>query len=137
MCVPRLAAHYVPRDTLPGLFRQYLRYGHYRAKTVRRHPDSLRRSHLLAPGVALVSLLAAAGPRHARRPARAALGGYAVAVAAATGGSAGREGPRDAAGVAAVFVVMHQAWGLGFLAGCARFGVPLAALRRAYLSSEA
>ena len=36
---------------------------------------------------------------------------------------------RDAAWVPVVFAVMHLAWGAGFLTGCARFGVPVAALR--------
>ena len=29
-----------------------------------------------------------------------------------------------------VFAAMHVAWGLGFLAGCVRFGPPAAALAR-------
>jgi hypothetical protein len=30
----------------------------------------------------------------------------------------------------AIFATMHLAWGIGFYAGCARFGPPLRALRR-------
>ena len=88
VCLPQLAAGYVPRDSLPALFRQYWRYGHYRVKTVRRHPGSLRRSHLLAPALPLAAIAAAVGPRHVRRPARGALAGYAVAVASASAGAA-------------------------------------------------
>ena len=34
VCVPEMAASYIPRDTLPALARQYLRYGRYRVKKV-------------------------------------------------------------------------------------------------------
>ncbi len=127
VCLPQLAARYVPRDSLPALFRQYWRYGHYRVRTTRRHPETLRRSHLLAPGVALAAMAGAAGPRPARRVSRLALGLYAVALGAASARCARQANPRDAAGVPAVFVVMHLSWGLGFLAGCIRFGPPLGA----------
>jgi hypothetical protein len=43
----------------------------------------------------------------------------------ATAVAAARRAPlRDAAALPAVFATMHAAWGVGFLAGCARFGVP-------------
>ncbi len=38
ICLPEMAGHYVPRDSLRGLARQYFRYGFYRARTFRRHP---------------------------------------------------------------------------------------------------
>ncbi|HEX4564554.1 MAG TPA: glycosyltransferase, partial [Solirubrobacteraceae bacterium] len=40
LCVAEMAGHYVPRDSLPSLARQYLRYGFYRARTFRAHPGS-------------------------------------------------------------------------------------------------
>ena len=131
VCLPEMAARYAPRDSLPGLARQYWRYGHYRVRTTRRHPGSLRRSHLLAPALALSALAAVAGPRRARGAARAGLGVYAIAVASVSVSAARDEDPRDAAALPAVFAVMHLAWGLGFLAGCLRFGPPLRALARA------
>jgi GT2 family glycosyltransferase len=127
VCLPQLAASYSPRDSLPGLWRQYWRYGHYRVRTVRRHPQSLRRSHLLAPGLVLALLLRAAGPRRLRRRAGLALRLYAVALVGASARCAGRGDPRDVAALPAVFGVMHLAWGAGFLAGCVRFGLPVAA----------
>jgi cellulose synthase/poly-beta-1,6-N-acetylglucosamine synthase-like glycosyltransferase len=130
VCLPEMAASYAPRDSLPALARQYWRYGRYRAKTSRRHPHSMRRSHLLAPG--LVATMAAAPLLRGApgRVARTALAAYpaAVLLAAVQTARAGRATPRDAAAVPLVLATMHVAWGGGFLAGAARFGPPLRAL---------
>src|SRR5215216_446548 len=128
VCVPDMAARYVPRRGLRALARQYWRYGQYRAKTCRRHPESMRRSHLLPP----LATLAVAGsliPRRAAAPLRIAVAGYALALGAESARVARRAGAgRDAVRLPAVFATMHLAWGGGFLAGCARFGVPVAAI---------
>ena len=58
VCIPEMAALYVPRDSLRALARQYWRYGNYRAKTCRAHPESMRRSHLLPPALAIAVPLA-------------------------------------------------------------------------------
>ena len=47
---PRIAAHYAPRDTLRGLFRQLFRYGRGRVRLGRKHPETLSIKTLL-PGV--------------------------------------------------------------------------------------
>ena len=60
--LPELAARYIPRDSIRGLARQYARYGFYRAKTARRHPESMRRSLWLPPGLVLTLAAAAAAP---------------------------------------------------------------------------
>jgi glycosyltransferase involved in cell wall biosynthesis len=127
VCLPEMGAHYVPRSSPAALARQYWRYGYYRAKTARRHPESLRASHLLAPAITLALPLAAVGPRRLRRFARAALGGYGLALAAETARTARREPAADAAALPAVLATMHGAWGTGFLAGCVAFGPPLEA----------
>lgn len=130
VCLPELGARYVPRNSLAALGRQYWRYGQYRAKTARRHPRSMRASHLLPPGLILVLVAGIAGPKAVRRPARAALAGYACVLGFVSGRAALRSSPRDAAALPAVFALMHTAWGAGFLLGCLRFGPPLGALRR-------
>lgn len=130
VCVPEMAARYVPRDSLRSLGRQYWRYGQYRAKTSHRHPHSMRRSHVLAPGVVLAAV-AAMLPGPQRTPARIGTGAWATALAA-TGAHVARHGagPGDAAAVPVVLATMHLAWGAGFLVGAARFGPPVAALLR-------
>jgi succinoglycan biosynthesis protein ExoA len=122
VCVPAMAAAYLPRDSLPALAEQYHRYGFYRVKTALRHPETMRRSHVLAPGLVLAAAAAVAGPL--RRPARAGLVAYAGVVAA----ESARSARTDAPAVAAVFATMHLAWGVGFLRGCATLGVPWRAL---------
>jgi succinoglycan biosynthesis protein ExoA len=128
--LPEMAAEYVPRNTLKGLARQYYRYGLYRGKTSRRHANSLRRSHMLAPGLAVASVAAVAAPRVLRRPAQAALLAYALALTATAVrvSEPGRE--RDAAALPLVFAIMHLTWGAGFVASFVRYGPPLAALAR-------
>jgi succinoglycan biosynthesis protein ExoA len=131
VCLPELGARYVPRDSLKALALQYGRYGFYRAKTSVHHPESLRRSHLLAPTVALTLTASVLGPGWLRTLARAGLLVYALAVLSATAQVARRARSRDVAGLPLVFVTMHAAWGVGFLGGCARFGPPLRAFARA------
>ena len=126
VCVPAMAAAYLPRDSLPALAEQYHRYGFYRVKTARRHPETLRRSHLLAPGVLVVAAAALVAPRPLRGLARAGLVVYGAAVAAESVRAAGSDAPA----VAAVFATMHVSWGVGFLRGCAALGVPWRALSR-------
>jgi succinoglycan biosynthesis protein ExoA len=127
VCLPELSAEYVPRDSLAMLARQYWRYGHYRAKTSGRHPETMRRSHLLPPGLALALVGGLAG----RRTARAGLALYALAALGVSATSAGdADDPRDAAALPLVFLCMHLPWGFGFLAGCVRWGPPVEAIRR-------
>ena len=129
VCIPEMAASYVPRDDLRSLARQYWRYGLYRAKTSRRHPESMRRSHVLPPAATL-SVLLMLLPGRAGRLARMSLGAYSLGLMWVSAGTLRRARPGDAASLPLVFGVMHFAWGLGFLVGCARFGPPVAALRR-------
>jgi succinoglycan biosynthesis protein ExoA len=127
VCVPELAARYVPRNTISGLARQYFRYGYYRAKTARRHSNSMRPSHLLPPGLVLAGVAALLAPRRLRRLSRAALTAYGAAMAVESVRVAKPE-RASPSGLAVVFATMHSAFGVGFLSGCARFGAPLKAL---------
>jgi len=130
VCRAEMAAEYLPRDRLSALARQYWRHGRYRAKTNRRHPGSLRRTHLLPPAMVVTAAAAVAAPKPARRLARAAMGAYAGALVATAVGAA-RHGARgrEAAGLLAVLPVMHASWGTGFMAGVARYGVSPAGVR--------
>ena len=118
VCVPQMAAWYLPRNSVRGIARQYFHYGRYRARTSLKHPASLRPAHVLAPGVVVTLAAAALVPRPLRGLARLGTGLYATAVAAESTRLAGRDAPH----VAAVFAAMHLAWGAGFLVGLAQFG---------------
>jgi succinoglycan biosynthesis protein ExoA len=128
VCLPEMGARYIPRDSLPGMARQYWRYGIYRAKTSRRHAHTMRRSHVLAPGVAIASIGSVIAPRPLRKVARGGLVVYLLTIFGASARVAVRGDRRDAAFLPAVFATMHLSWGFGFLVGCARFGIPLRAL---------
>jgi glycosyltransferase involved in cell wall biosynthesis len=127
--LPAMAARYIPRSSVRALARQYARYGFYRAKTSRVHPESMRVSHLLPPAIVVTAAAALAGPSVVRGPARIGAAAYGVAVAAAAASSA-RERRDEALLVPPVLAAMHLAWGAGFLAGCCRFGPPVGAVRR-------
>jgi glycosyltransferase involved in cell wall biosynthesis len=126
VCVPAMAAGYFPRDSLRALAEQYHRYGFYRVKTSLRHPESLRRSHVLAPGLVLTAAAAAVAPRPVRTAARAGVAAYAAAVLATSAQAA--DDAADAAALPLVFATMHLSWGAGFLHACARLGPPWTAL---------
>lgn len=128
VCVPAMAAEYIPRDSLRRLARQYWWYGYYKVKTVRRHPDSMRPSHLLPPGVAATAVAAVAAPRPVRRLARLGLGFYLAAIGQASLRTRGRAPAADVATLPAVFATMHLSYGFGALWGCRRMGVPAAAV---------
>lgn len=128
VCVPALAAGYIPRDSLRALAEQYHRYGFYRVKTSLRHPESLRRSHVLPPGVVVAALAAVAAPPPLRRVARAGLGAYAAALLAVSARELRSGRVADVASLPLVFATMHLAWGAGFLRGSATLGIPWRAL---------
>lgn len=130
VCLPDMAASYVPRDDLRALARQYWRYGDYRVRTSHRHPSTLRRSQLLPPGLLLTAAAAVAAPRPVARPARVGLLAYAVALGATSGRVARAVPVADAAALPVVHATMHLSYGAGFLVSCFRRGVPVAALRQ-------
>jgi succinoglycan biosynthesis protein ExoA len=134
-CVPEMAAQFIPRNSLSAIARQSWHGGYYRAKTSNAHPRSTRRSQVLAPALA-VSLATLLAPLGALRwVGRGAVALWCAFVVAFALGQAYRETsaelgmtPADLGALPAVLVAMHLAWGLGFLAGCVRFGPPLRAL---------
>jgi succinoglycan biosynthesis protein ExoA len=128
MCVPEMAAAYIPRNSLKRLARQYWRYGFYRVKTSLVHPDSMRPSHMLPPGLAVTLLASVAPPRVLRAPARIGLLIYMGALLVDSAGAARRAKATDAACLPAVFATMHLSAGFGFLWACLRLGPPLRAI---------
>ena len=135
LLAPSMAAYYIPRDDPRALAEQYWRYGVWRARTSVEHPESMRPSHLLPPLVtialgaaALSFLLPRRGVFRALRAGRAAALLY-KAVVLAESGRAAHGDAEGAARLAVVYPVMHIAWGAGNIAGFARFGSPVPALR--------
>jgi succinoglycan biosynthesis protein ExoA len=129
VCLPEMVGEYVPRNSLPALGRQYFRYGFYRARTFRRHPSSMRKSHLIAPALVCALVAGVVAPRPLRRASRLAVGGYLAAITVTAANVAARPGERvEGALLLVVLPTMHLGWGFGTLAGALRFGPPIAAL---------
>lgn len=117
VCLPEMAADCATRASLSGLARQYRKYGYDRAMTERRHPGSLRRSHLLP--VAVLTTLAASvlSPRPLRRLARIGMGVYLAALAWGAADVGKRDGFEAGLAAPLVFVTMHLCWAEGFVRG--------------------
>jgi succinoglycan biosynthesis protein ExoA len=130
ICLPAMGGEYVPRDSFRGLWRQYLGYGEFRARTSKRHPHSMRASHLLAPAVVIATAWALAGPsRRLRRLARLGQGAYAASLLAAGARALqSADAPADAALVPVALAVMHYGHGVGQIQGWIKYGPPLAAV---------
>jgi succinoglycan biosynthesis protein ExoA len=128
ICLPAMGAEYVPRDSIRGLWRQYLGYGEFRALTALRHPTAMRASHLLAPGVVVAAGASIVAPRPLRRAARLGISAYGVSLAAAGLRARGRG---ESAGTAALLPVvlgtMHFGHGAGQLKAWGKYGPPLRA----------
>ena len=129
VCVPAMAAAYLPRDSLPGarppvpplrlLPRQDGACGIRRACAGRT---------CWRPGSCSPRPPRWRAARPVRVAARAGLAAYAAAVALEAVRAARSEPLADAASLPAVFATMHFAWGAGFLRGCAVLGIPWRAL---------
>ena len=112
---PRLRIAWKSKQSVPDLYRQYVRYGRGKLDVTRLHPGSLRPRHLVPP--LLVPYLAAAVAATAlRRPGLATtmVAPYAAALAVASVRTARTLDDRQAQLlVPASFLAMHLGWGLG------------------------
>ena len=133
ICVPAMAAHYAPRETLRGISRQYYGWGANRIRTARHHPETLRRSALL-PLALVCDFAVSLSPwklRGLRGLCRGALFSYGLILVAATGSACQRaDDDRDAWRVPLVLASMHLGNGAGLVCGVLHEGPPLAALTR-------
>jgi GT2 family glycosyltransferase len=137
ICLPAMAAEYVPRDSLQSLWSQYRGYGRYRARTSSLHPRAMRVSHLLAPAIVATSVAAVASPTPIRRLARLGTGAYLAALAGAGFRAWDRSSNvQEAALVPVALAIMHFGHGIGTLDGFRRYGLPLAALARLARADE-
>lgn len=123
---PDIRCTYFPRRRMRTLGRQYLRYGWWKIPMLLRHPGAVRFRQLVPLG--FVTTLVLLSVASVWLPvARAALAALLVVYAAAILGSAfvtaRRGGDRRLwLPVAAAFVIIHLAWGLGGLTHLLTFG---------------
>lgn len=113
---PSICSIYRPRGSLRALARQFWWYGRWKARVVRRHPDSLKPRHLAAP--ALVMGLAASPvlsvSRRGRRLVMLTLAAYGGLIACSVKRARPRQHDASPVVLAAAFPVMHVSWGAGF-----------------------
>jgi succinoglycan biosynthesis protein ExoA len=127
MLVPEMASEYMPRNTLKSLWLQYWRYGRGRGRTARLHPISVRRSHVLTPGLVLTSIASVGPVKPLRAPARVGLLVYLGALLTTAVAARPR---RDAPYLPLVLMTMHLSHGCGYLIGLVRPG-PVVKARKA------
>ncbi len=104
---PAIKSFYLGREGLGPLAKQFYRYGHNRARTIRKHPDSLSARQLAVPAL-FVGLLSPW-----RRPVLAAY----LAIVLGRGAVELTSDPPAVPTLLAALPTMHAAWGLGFLRG--------------------
>ncbi|MGA3353917.1 MAG: glycosyltransferase family 2 protein [Acidimicrobiales bacterium] len=107
---PSIKSLYLGRDGLGPLARQFYRYGHNRARTIRKHPGSISYRQLAVPALfaGLVS------------PWRQQVLAVYVTVVLARGAIELASDPPAVPTLLASFPTMHAAWGLGFARGITR-----------------
>jgi len=119
---PSIRSWYQPRGSLAGLFRQYMQYGYWKVRVIRKHrlPASLRH---LVPGLFVAALVGLGLAAPFSRPALWAwlglAGLYLTAVLTASFVTARRDGWKLLPALPAVFACYHLGYGVGFLCGLA------------------
>jgi glycosyltransferase involved in cell wall biosynthesis len=117
---PRIRSWYFPRPTLLGVFRQYLQYGYWKTRVIRKHqiPASMR--HLI-PGcfvisLAVLPLLGLAWPL-ALWIWFGIIGAYLCCAAGASIATAAKHGWSYLPILPIVFACYHLGYGIGFTKG--------------------
>jgi glycosyltransferase involved in cell wall biosynthesis len=118
---PSVVIAWHSRQSVPELYRQYVRYGKGKADVAMLHPTSLAARHTVAP--MLVAWLFLATLRSRRHPGQAMLmvAPYVAGVAVATRQT--RQALQDGdewVHLPGAFAAMHVGWGYGFWAGLVR-----------------
>ncbi|MEW6323816.1 MAG: glycosyltransferase [Nitrospirota bacterium] len=130
---PALGCRYFVRGSLASLARQYFRYGYWKAKTARVHPDSLLPRQLIPPMfvMGVVTGIVVSPSAAAWLPwlgwGLPVLYAFVATVAGLRAAWSARLS--YALILPAVFATLHVSWGSGFLAGMVRFGPPAVDLR--------
>ena len=118
---PSIRSAYFARSNLRGLARQYARYGFWKSRMLRSHPDSLRWRQAIPPLFVLALLvLGAISPFSITGRLSLALSLVAyvsVTVVAAAAEAVKRRDPGQVVGFPLAIWTIHFAWGAAFLWG--------------------
>jgi succinoglycan biosynthesis protein ExoA len=117
---PRIRSWYKPRASLGSLFRQYMQYGYWKVRVIRKHRLPASPRHLI-PGLFVAALVVLGTVALLWQPALWAwlglTGLYLAAVVAASLAISRRAGWHLLPVLPAVFACYHFGYGVGFLCG--------------------
>jgi cellulose synthase/poly-beta-1,6-N-acetylglucosamine synthase-like glycosyltransferase len=121
---PRLKCQYIPRDSLPKIFRQYFSYGLYKVRMLGQYPESMVFRQAAAP----VFVLCLAGslaisPLTSWPLVFLSLSYLTTGAIFSHRTDCGRNVFRTLT-LLLTYLTIHCAWGIGFLYGMKKFGVP-------------
>ena len=117
-----VTSEYYSRSSVRSLWRQYYQYGYWKVRVLQKHPRQMKmRQFVPAAFVAALAAALVAVPFAGWVPAACVAGLYAAANIAASLLTARRESAALVPLLALAFATLHVSYGLGFLAGLARF----------------
>jgi succinoglycan biosynthesis protein ExoA len=117
-------SRYYSRGTLPGLASQYFQYGYWKVRVMQKHPRQMRLRQFAPPlfvAVLLAVLLALPITPVAKYLALTIAGVYALGVIGASILAAQKSEWQSLPLLPIAFVILHLAYGFGFLFGLVKF----------------
>jgi succinoglycan biosynthesis protein ExoA len=118
--IPSMRSIYFPRESPRALFRQYYQYGYFKVLVASLHPRMMRPRHVI-PSLFVLGLFLALAAALIVPPAALLLAGLLLLHALLSLGFAFREGRKDPSAwllVPGPTILLHVAYGAGFIAGC-------------------
>ena len=119
---PFVVSSYRVRKSLFGLAKQYARYGYWKVRMLSAHPESIRWRQLVPPGFVIGLLGAAALVPFVWQVGVLIPSLYALYLIVASWKIKTRN--RYLLALPLVLATLHLMWGLGFLVGIFRWGLP-------------
>ncbi|MCP3958339.1 MAG: glycosyltransferase family 2 protein [bacterium] len=121
LLAPDLRARYYSRSNFRTLWRQYLQYGYFKVRVLQKHTGQMK-ARQFVPAAFVLTLLTLLVPIPAvRLVGLLAAAAYVLASVLAAVTERRRTGWRDVPLLILAFAAMHVGYGVGFLAGLARF----------------
>jgi glycosyltransferase involved in cell wall biosynthesis len=121
---PRIKSRYYNRSTNDTLWRQYLQYGYWKVRVMQKHPAQMRPRQFIPPLFVfslLISSLVAPFFAIGKWIFLLAAGSYVIANLAASLKIARKSSWRLLPLLPVTFVILHVAYGFGFLMGLVKF----------------
>jgi succinoglycan biosynthesis protein ExoA len=121
---PGMRSSYRNRTSVERLARQFFEYGVWKVRVLQKHPRQMSWRHFVPPCFVLALLLGAllsAFVRQAGVVLRGAIGLYSAAVMIVAARQPAARGLVAWLATTLAFVIIHVAWGMGFLVGLVRF----------------